>query len=442
MAAFDEGASALEAFAKEFKHCNIPQSYIDAKGFKLGQWVAVKRGAIKRKELEPDKLIRLEAISGWSAVRTDDPWPQAIEEFRAYVSEFGNGLVPQDYVSKAGFKLGSWVGSNRQMYARGTYSNDKKVALEQLTGWTWNSLDSRWDEGFSHLIEFWDKNHRWPSSTERCAHKYRVGGWLNNQRSKIRSGGLSASQEGQLESLSGWILDPRKEDQHASWNLHFSALEKYVREYGDAAVPTEFVTRDGVKLGAWVQKCRVRIMGGRGTLDASQIARLLAMPGWTNSLLQSNYEQAIHELKAIAAKGDILSITNHFVTPSGFRLGQWCGVRRTQYKQGKLSAERIAQLESITGWVWDKNEADWLFGYQSLLDWVKVNGTARVPALAQFKGFKLGSWVRGQREAKREGWRTMTRERQKALEALPGWLWDPTSASGKSGGFKQVKGGQ
>ena len=438
-AAFEDGVSALERYVQENGHTNVPSKFIDTTGFRLGQWVQVKRGAIKAKKLEPSKLKRLTAIKGWSAVRTDDEWPRALEEFKKYVLEFGNGFVPNGYVSKSGFRLGSWVASNRQMYARATYEKSKKAALESLPGWTWNSLDSRWEEGLKHLVEFWNINHRWPSSAERCSDGYRVGGWLNNKRGQIRAGKLPAAQKNQLESLSGWVLDPLKIDQDASWSLHFSALETYVREFGDAAVPTEFVTQDGVKLGAWTQKCRTRIKGGRGTLDASQIARLLAMPGWTNSLLESSYEEAIRELKEIAAKGGILSITNHFVTPSGFRLGQWCGVKRGQYKKGKLEAERIAELESIPGWVWDKTEAEWQAGFQLLLKWVTLNGTAYVPTDAKFEGFKLGWWARSQRDAKRGGWRSMTTAHQKLLESLPGWVWNPPSASGKTGGFKRPK---
>jgi hypothetical protein len=314
-AAFEDGVSALERYAQENGHTNVPSNFIDRSGFRLGQWVEVKRGAIKAKKLEPRKLKLLAAIRGWSTVRTDDEWPRALEEFRKYVSAFGNGFVPYGYVSKSGFRLGSWVASNRQMYVRATYAKSKKAALESLPGWTWNSLDSRWEEGLKHLIEFWIANHRWPSSTERSADKYRVGGWLNNQRGKIRSRALPIEQRNRLESLTGWILDPLKADQDTSWKLHFSALKAYVSEFGNAAVPTEYVTRDGVKLGAWVQKCRTRMKEGRGSLTASQISQLQAMPGWTNSILKSNYEQAIRELTAIAAKSSSWSITNDFVSP-------------------------------------------------------------------------------------------------------------------------------
>ena len=41
-----------------------------------------------------------------------------------------------------------------------------------------------------------------------------------------------------------------------------------------------------------------------------------------------------------------------FKTVDGFQLGAWAGTQRKYYKNGKLSAERIARLEALPGWVW------------------------------------------------------------------------------------------
>jgi superfamily II DNA or RNA helicase len=436
-AAFADGLASLIAYQAQNLHCDVPGDYTDPNGFRLGQWVSVKRMAIRAQKLDATKRAQLESLSGWKTNPIAENWETGFAEFQIYAQENGHGLVPQSFVCKSGFTLGRWVSVQRVLMGRKSLTKDAITRLNGAPHWVWNDLDARWESGFSHLKSFWQAHRRWPASSELSPDGFRIGGWLNNQRGKIRAGELALGQRKKLETLSGWVLDPLKVDQDASWNLHFSALEAYVREFGDAAVPNNFVTQDGVKLGAWTNKCRARIKGGRGALDASQIARLLAMPGWTNSLLESSYEEAIRELKAIAAKGGILSITNHFVTPSGFRLGQWCGVKRGRYKKGKLEAERIAELESIPGWVWDKNEADWQAGYQLLLKWVTLKGTAYVPTDAMFEGFKLGLWARSQRDAKRGGWRSMTPEHQKALESLPGWVWDPPSASGKTGGFKR-----
>ena len=436
-AAFADGLASLIAYQAQNLHCDVPGDYTDPNGFRLGQWVSVKRMAIRAQKLDATKRAQLESLPGWKTNPIVENWETGIAEFQIYAQENGHGLVPQSFVCKSGFTLGRWVSVQRVLMGRKSLTKDAITRLNGTPHWVWNDLDARWESGFSHLKSFWQAHRRWPASSELSPDGFRVGGWLNNQRAKIRAGELALGQRKKLETLSGWVLDPLKVDQDASWNLHFSALEAYVREFGDAAVPNDFVTQDGVKLGAWTNKCRARIKGGRGALDASQITRLLAMPGWTNSLLESSYEEAIRELKAIAAKGGILSITNHFVTPSGFRLGQWCGVKRGRYKKGKLEAERIAELESIPGWVWDKNEADWQAGYQLLLKWVTLKGTAYVPTGAMFEGFKLGWWARSQRDAKRGGWRSMTPEHQKALESLPGWVWDPPSASGKTGGFKR-----
>jgi hypothetical protein len=40
------------------------------------------------------------------------------------------------------------------------------------------------------------------------------------------------------------------------------------------------------------------------------------------------------------------------VNGAEFTLGRWVSSRRGDFKYGKLSAERIAALEAIPGWVW------------------------------------------------------------------------------------------
>jgi hypothetical protein len=177
-------------------------------------------------------------------------------------------------------------------------------------------------------------------------------------------------------------------------------------------------------------------------LSSDQIQTLESLPGWTNDVLQATYEQGVSELKALAAKNGSCIVANDYVSPSGFLLGQWSSVKRMQFKKGKLADSRIAELEAIPGWTWDKNDAQWQQGYESLLKWVKVNGSAHVPVASVVEGFKLGWWARSQRDAKRAGWASMTQARRKALEALPGWAWDPPSASGKTGGRKASKRGQ
>jgi hypothetical protein len=56
------------------------------------------------------------------------------------------------YKTDDGFRLGAWVSKQRQ--AKNTTEPDRRLRLEMLPGWSWDVLSDWWEEGFSHLKQF------------------------------------------------------------------------------------------------------------------------------------------------------------------------------------------------------------------------------------------------------------------------------------------------
>ncbi len=113
---------------------------------------------------------------------------------------------------------------------------------------------------------------------------------------------------------------------------------------------------------------------------------------------------------------------------SGFNLGSWVGRRRTKYKKGDLSPDRIKALEEVPGWAWDPFEGDYQSGLERLRAYADREGHARVPqGYTDESGFKLGPWVVSRRTAYKKG--DLSPERIKALEEVPGWAWVARSSA-------------
>ena len=102
-------------------------------------------------------------------------------------------------------------------------------------------------------------------------------------------------------------------------------------------------------------------------------------------------------------------------------LGKWVSVQRR--KRDELTAERRARLGSLPGWSWDPHADRWEETFHMLQEYAKEHRTSRVPYSYKANGVNLGVWVSEQRSQYAKG--KLDPTRQKRLERLPGWTWNP-----------------
>ncbi|MEB3064777.1 DEAD/DEAH box helicase [[Mycobacterium] zoologicum] len=133
---WEEGFEHLTAYVEENGTALVPAEYI-FRGFRLGQWVAVQRSGWSK--LRDDRRQRLAALPGWAVSARDAWWEEGFGHLATYVDETDHASPPQKYITESGFNLGSWVATQRQSYAKGKLSEDRKKRLVALRGWEWQS---------------------------------------------------------------------------------------------------------------------------------------------------------------------------------------------------------------------------------------------------------------------------------------------------------------
>ena len=267
-----EGFQRLREYVAEHGDARVPTSFVLG-GFRLGQWVSVQRVNFNKGNLTEDRKNRLEELPGWSWHAKADLWEDGFHRLQRYVERNGDTLPRQSYVDDDGYRVGSWVNTQRQTHAEGCLQPDRVRRLEELSCWSWNSLEDKWEEGFRRLLQYVKKHRKARVSQRYELDGYRLGSWVTTQRVAYHRANLSAEQQRRLEDLPGWSWSLRADE----WEEHYVQLLDYIKQYGTSRVPQQYKV-EGFRLGGWVQKQRNDFAAGK--LSADRQRRLEKLSEW------------------------------------------------------------------------------------------------------------------------------------------------------------------
>lgn len=175
-AKWEEGFQHLQAFVQEHGHSRVPAKHVTADDYSLGVWVSHQR---KMHNITPQRKARLDAL-GFVWDHYNDEWEQGFQHLQVFVQEHGHCAVPQRHLTEEGYKLGSWVSTQRK--TRDDIPAERKAGLEAL-GFVWDRFADKWEQGFQHLQAFvLEHGHCEVPQKHKTADGYRLGAWLSNQR--------------------------------------------------------------------------------------------------------------------------------------------------------------------------------------------------------------------------------------------------------------------
>ena len=102
-------------------------------GEKLGNWIAVQR---RNKDiLSPERKARLDSLGfDWDPLKTD--LENSLYHFENFVKKEGHAMVPSQFKTDGGYKLGGWVHNIRHKNKKDRLSPELKNKLDSL-GFVW-----------------------------------------------------------------------------------------------------------------------------------------------------------------------------------------------------------------------------------------------------------------------------------------------------------------
>merc|ERR1719265_2072046 len=143
----------------------------------------------------------------------DVSWQAQFNDLKAYKEEHGHLDVPYDYVSRRGFKLGSWV---RRMRHATKLTAIQRSRLEAL-GFQVAAPRTIWEQGCQYLEEYKvEYGDCWVPQKYVTADGFSLGQFVMKNRDLYRQRELTKSQVSHLEELQPGLVtcDLRKE----RWN--------------------------------------------------------------------------------------------------------------------------------------------------------------------------------------------------------------------------------
>ena len=231
-----------------------------------------------------------------------------------------------------------------------------------------------------------------------------IGKWINKQRVLFKQGQLPKERIRLLETLPGWTWDVLEYE----WQESYDQLVGFSKVNGHARPPKSHA------IGKWIYTQRKSYRDG--ILSQERVSKLEALPGWCWDPHEFKWELKYNEVVEFTKTHEGMLPTEK----THKHLHSWMVSQRQEYKNKRLSDDRIIRLQMLRNWSWEPRERNWEQLYREYLKWHELNIESESDTML-FPD-SLRSWALHQRVSYRK--EQLPETRIKLLEEIPGWKWD------------------
>lgn len=179
------------------------------------------------------------------------------------------------------------------------------------------------------------------------------------------------------------------------WDDWYKLAEEYYSRYGDLLIPSKYITKDGYRLGRWIERQRkayaLHKINNKRYRKLSKIHMVWKLE---NRLTRSQWIQLCK---------DYFEIHHNLKVPkvymiNGVNLGNWIIAQKNKYYMGLLNKEQIKELEDIgMSWVKEKRRK-WEYWYRIAQNYFDEHRNLDVQVMyCTAEGERLGQWIMIQR---------------------------------------------
>ncbi len=324
-------------------------------------------------------------------------WDYMFSEAEKYYKENGDLYVPKRYITEDGYTLGLWIGTQRRVYSgkiNGILTSEQIEKLESI-GMCWENIqDLAWQKYYNSAKKYFEENgDLLVPVSDKLIYGAKLGRWIANLRtyrkSNIKSKYLTDERIRMLDEI-GMVWDVPD----YLWERNYHAAIEYHREYGNLKMNSRYVTKDGIRLGAWIYSLRATRKGQttKAQLTEEQISKLDELGMVWNSVHNTSWNKSYEHACEYFKKYGNLNIPVSYMTDDGCRLGKWI---RRQNNKDSLTDEKIKKLQKI-GMTWDVKDP-WEEKYLLLKQYYDTHGDVKIAGDYVVDGVWLGRWLSEQK---------------------------------------------
>lgn len=133
---WETGFGYLCEYSSREGHTRVPQNYENDQKFPLGQWVSVQRRKKSKDAIPMDQVERLEGLPGWVWDRVAIKWDIGYQHLKEFFELENHCKVPATFATVGGYKLGTWVVSQRSLARNDKMPTDRRIKLDEI-GFSW-----------------------------------------------------------------------------------------------------------------------------------------------------------------------------------------------------------------------------------------------------------------------------------------------------------------